>query len=166
MIAGLTDALDGPLARRAEPTRAGRDLEGLVDACFTAAALRGARRQDLIARWAVAAESLRIGSGTAYGLATYFLYTTPPDGGVIRAARRLSPLRTCGLLLATTGRRRTGTTLLGTGALASVGLGLAPILWRAHERRSGDRQFGALGFERASLSSAADVTQPRSDEDA
>ena len=32
-----TDALDGPLARAAEPTRAGRDLEGLADACFATA---------------------------------------------------------------------------------------------------------------------------------
>ena len=31
-LAAGADALDGPLARRAEPTRAGRDLEGLVDA--------------------------------------------------------------------------------------------------------------------------------------
>ena len=35
-----TDAADGPLARRSAPTRAGRDLEGLVDSAFVAAALR------------------------------------------------------------------------------------------------------------------------------
>ncbi|HEX2086140.1 MAG TPA: hypothetical protein VHF89_10695, partial [Solirubrobacteraceae bacterium] len=42
--AGLTDVLDGPLARAAGPTRAGRDLEALVDACFATAALSGLAR--------------------------------------------------------------------------------------------------------------------------
>lgn len=39
-----SDVLDGRLARAPEPTRLGRDLEGLVDAIFSTAALRGARR--------------------------------------------------------------------------------------------------------------------------
>ena len=49
----ISDVLDGVLARRSGPTRAGRDLEGLVDACFGAAALRGAlRRTGDLAAWA------------------------------------------------------------------------------------------------------------------
>ena len=49
LAAAATDTLDGPAARRAGPTRAGRDLEGLVDACFAVAALRGARRRGWLA---------------------------------------------------------------------------------------------------------------------
>ncbi|MGI8430143.1 MAG: CDP-alcohol phosphatidyltransferase family protein [Solirubrobacteraceae bacterium] len=122
LIAGLTDALDGELARRAEPTRAGRDLEGLVDACFASAALRGAWRADLIARPALAAEGLRLSTGMAYGVLSYFLDTSPPKPAITRAARALSPLRSCGLIAAAVGHRRSASTLLGGGALASSGL--------------------------------------------
>ncbi len=48
VAAGFTlDAVDGPLARASAPTRAGRDLEGSVDAAFTVAALarRGTPRR-------------------------------------------------------------------------------------------------------------------------
>ena len=41
-IAAATDALDGIAARATRPTRAGRDLEGLVDAALYLAALRTA----------------------------------------------------------------------------------------------------------------------------
>ena len=63
LAAAATDTLDGPAARRAGPTRAGRDLEGLVDACFAAAALRGARRRGWLGRGPVAAEHARIARG-------------------------------------------------------------------------------------------------------
>ncbi|MBW3609403.1 MAG: hypothetical protein KY463_13855, partial [Actinobacteria bacterium] len=43
-LAFATDGLDGHLARASVPTRLGRDLEGLADAAFAVAALRGARR--------------------------------------------------------------------------------------------------------------------------
>ncbi|CAA9511615.1 MAG: hypothetical protein AVDCRST_MAG67-2739, partial [uncultured Solirubrobacteraceae bacterium] len=44
-LAFASDALDGRLARASVPTRLGRDLEGLADAAFAVAALRGARRR-------------------------------------------------------------------------------------------------------------------------
>ena len=56
-LAGVTDALDGALARCAEPTRAGRDLEGLVDASFALAALRGLTRAGRLGRAAGLASS-------------------------------------------------------------------------------------------------------------
>ena len=50
-LALATDGLDGRLARRyATPTRLGRDLEGLADAAFAIAALRGARRRGWLSR--------------------------------------------------------------------------------------------------------------------
>ena len=72
LAAAATDALDGPAARRAGPTRAGRDLEGLVDACFAAAALRGARRRGWLGRAPVAGELARIGAGFAYAVGVWF----------------------------------------------------------------------------------------------
>lgn len=126
-IAGLTDALDGPLARHGEPTRAGRDLEGLADACFAAAALHSARRRDLIARWAVAAETTRLALGALYAARAYFLDIEAPAAAVTRAARPLSALRAGGLLLAAGGRRRAGSAVLGavTAISAARQLGAA-----------------------------------------
>ena len=70
VAAAATDALDGPAARRAGPTRAGRDLEGLVDACFTAAALRGARRHGWLgrARWRASSPASAQASPTRVGV--------------------------------------------------------------------------------------------------
>jgi len=62
-LAAATDALDGRLARRAEPTRAGRDLEALVDACFVLAALRGLTRRRRLARVAALVEAGRLTGG-------------------------------------------------------------------------------------------------------
>ncbi|MGI8413783.1 MAG: CDP-alcohol phosphatidyltransferase family protein [Solirubrobacteraceae bacterium] len=121
-VAGLTDALDGPLARRAAPTRAGRDLEGLVDACFAGAALHGCWRAELVARPALLAEGLRISAGVSYGVVSYFLDSEPPARSITRAARVLSPLRTGALIAAATGRRRSATALLAAVAVASTGL--------------------------------------------
>jgi len=50
LLGAATDLLDGPIARATVPTRAGRDLEGLVDACFAAGALRGLVRRGLLPR--------------------------------------------------------------------------------------------------------------------
>ncbi|MHB8657320.1 MAG: hypothetical protein ACYC91_05100 [Solirubrobacteraceae bacterium] len=123
-LAALTDLLDGPLARYTEPTRAGRDLEGLVDACFAISALHGAGTQDMLARPAVRAESLRIVLGTMYGMRTYFLGIAAPDAAVTRAARPLSGLRAGGLLLATAGHRACASWLVGTSAIASASLAM------------------------------------------
>ena len=68
-----TDVLDGQAARRlAQPTRAGRDLEGLADLCFAGAVLVGLRRRDRVGRAASAAELARLGAGLAYALLVYF----------------------------------------------------------------------------------------------
>jgi phosphatidylglycerophosphate synthase len=43
-FAGVTDLMDGRLARHRGPTRFGRDFDTLADLAFRQAALRGARR--------------------------------------------------------------------------------------------------------------------------
>ena len=115
-----TDALDGPLARASQPTRLGRDLEGLVDAAFTAAALRGARRRGWLSRVALVGESVRLGVGLAYAVAVYFGRAEAPDPRVLRAARAVAPVRAAGMILAGGGRRRLGESLLVGGSVVSV----------------------------------------------
>lgn len=117
-----TDVLDGVAARRSEPTRAGRDLEGLVDACFTAAAIGGLRRAGRIGGWPARAELLRLGCGAAYAVFGYLARAEPPDRELVRAARMSTAMRAGGLVVAATGRRRLGDGLLAAGCASSLGL--------------------------------------------
>ncbi len=126
-----TDALDGPLARATEPTRAGRDLEGLADACFATALLLGLRRRGAIGQAASAAELTRLGAGLAYSLAVYFGQAEPPDRGLTHAARLTTPMRAGGLLAASAGRRRLGTAFVGLGCGCSVALVALAVSGRA-----------------------------------
>jgi hypothetical protein len=126
LAAAASDTLDGPAARRAGPTRAGRDLEGLVDACFAAAALRGARRRGWLGRAPVAGELARIGAGFLYAVGVWFGRAAPPPAALLHAARWTTALRVAGLVTAGTGRRR----LAGALLLAGSGLSLA-LLGRA-----------------------------------
>jgi hypothetical protein len=126
LAAAATDTLDGPAARRAEPTRAGRDLEGLVDACFAVAALRGARRRGWLGRAPVAGELARIGAGFGYAVGVWFGRAEPPSSALLHAARWSTALRVAGLVTAGRGRRRRADALL----LAGSGLSLA-LLARA-----------------------------------
>jgi phosphatidylglycerophosphate synthase len=118
--AALSDVLDGALARRGEPTRAGRDLEGLVDACFGAAALRGALRRGTVAPAAVGAELARLGAGFGYALVVYFGRAEAPDRRVTRAARLTTPVRAAGLIAAGLERRRVASALLAAGSAWSI----------------------------------------------
>jgi hypothetical protein len=119
-IAGASDVLDGRFARAAEPTRIGRDLEGLVDACFGAAALRAGLREGRIGRAVVVAELARLGAGFGYALFLYFGRATAPDPRVTGAARVTTPVRVAGLIAAGLGRRRLAGALVGGGAVGSV----------------------------------------------
>jgi hypothetical protein len=119
-IAGATDVLDGRFAR-AEATRIGRDLEGLVDACFGMAALRTGLREGRIGRAVVAAELARLAAGFGYALFVYFGRAAAPDPRVTGAARVTTPVRVAGLIAAGLGRRRLADALVGGGALWSVG---------------------------------------------
>ena len=119
-LAGATDVVDGWLARAAEPTRIGRDLEGLVDTCFAAAALRAGVRQGRIGRGVVAGELARLGAGFGYALYVYFGRAAAPDPRVTRAARATTPVRVAGLIAAGLGHRRLAGALVGGGALWSM----------------------------------------------
>ena len=119
-LAAVSDVLDGRLARRSRSTRIGRDLEGLVDACFAAAALHAARRRELVARSVVAGELARLAAGFGYALYVYFGRVGAPDPRVIRAGRATTPVRAAGLVAAGLGRRRAAGALLAGGAGWSV----------------------------------------------
>jgi hypothetical protein len=127
-----TDALDGPLARASGATRLGRDLEGLVDAAFTAAAVRGGRRNASLGRVAAGCEAVRLGVGVAGAIGVYFGGARPPDPLLLRAGRRLAPVRAAGLILAGSGRRRLGDLLVASGSIASAGAVVAA--WRESVR--------------------------------
>jgi phosphatidylglycerophosphate synthase len=118
-----TDVLDGIAARGlGEPTRAGRDLEGLADVCFAGALLMGLRRREALGRTASGAELARLAVGFAYALAVYFGRAEAPDPALTRAARLTTPVRATGLAAAATGRRRSGTLLVLGGCLWSLAL--------------------------------------------
>jgi len=118
--AAATDVFDGRLARGSAPTRAGRDLEGLVDACFAVAALRGARRREWIGRVVVGAELTRLAAGFGYTLYVYFGQADSPDPAVTRAARVTTPVRAAGLIAAGARHRRLADLLVAGGAAWSV----------------------------------------------
>lgn len=119
-LALASDGLDGALARRTATTRIGRDLEGLADVAFAAAALRGAVRNDWLGRGAARAELARIALGIGYAGAIWFGRAQAPEARVLHAARAATPLRAAGLVAAGLGRRRAADRLVSGGALCSA----------------------------------------------
>ncbi len=119
-LAFATDGLDGRLARASEPTRIGRDLEGLADWTFAAAALRGAVRSGGLSRVAGAAELARLAAGLGYALVVWFGSASAPDPRVLHAARDTTPVRAAGLVAAGLGHRRLAGALVAGGAGWSV----------------------------------------------
>ena len=121
------DGLDGVLARRGHPTRAGRDLEGLADAAFAVAALRGAVRCGGLGRRPAAFEGARVFCGFVLTWASYLGKAQPPEPALRHAARATAPIRMAGVFAAGLGRRRAADALVTVGALA----GLAASVGRA-----------------------------------
>ncbi len=119
-VAGVTDVLDGQLARRAGPTRAGRDLEGLVDACFSMAALRGLRRAGRLGRGPALAEGARLAVGLGYATLAYLVRGHAPDPRFVHAARASTAARFGGLMAAAAGRRNLGDAALVGGSMWSI----------------------------------------------
>ena len=121
-LGAATDLADGAAARRTRTTRLGRDLEGLVDACFTTTALRSSVRDARISRLPAALEQGRLAAGAAYVSAVYFGSGHAPDPVRGGGGRRAAPLRMAALIAASGGHRRTADRLLLAGtALAAVG---------------------------------------------
>jgi hypothetical protein len=95
-VAGASDLLDGQLARRAGPTRFGRDFDSLADLAFRAAAMRGARREGWIDRRAYRLLTARQAGFTCRALWHWFARSQrPPDQQ--RLARWHVPLLLGGL---------------------------------------------------------------------
>ncbi len=128
LVAGATDVLDGALARAAEPTRAGRDLEGLVDSAAFVAAVVAGRRTGRLPGAAAALEGARVVAGIGYGLLMYVARSQEPDPRVTRAGRLTAPVRVAGLAAAGAGRRRLGGALVGGGSVAGIASLLASLL--------------------------------------
>lgn len=109
---GLTDWLDGTLARRHGRTRLGRDLDTTADLAFfgtAAIAAHSAGRLPGVAAWALSA---RNAAGTVLALTAVFGRVRRP---AIRARPAGAALRVVGLTVAVAGAPRIGTTLLLLG---------------------------------------------------
>lgn len=117
-LGGLTDALDGSLARRYGRTRLGRDLDTTADLIFFATAALAARRTGRLDRLAACALAARYAAGLTVSLAAVFGRARRP---AIRARRWDAVLRVSGLVLATTDLRRLGSALLAAGCLVPPG---------------------------------------------
>jgi phosphatidylglycerophosphate synthase len=109
---GITDWLDGALARHHGHTRLGRDLDTTADLAFlstAAVAATSAGRLPSLGAWALGA---RHAAGLAIALTAVFGRARRP---AIRARSAGAALRVGGLVLAVAGMPRTGTTVLVIG---------------------------------------------------
>jgi phosphatidylglycerophosphate synthase len=112
VAAGMaTDVVDGVLARRAGPTRLGRDFDSTADTLFLDAALRGAVERHGLDPRLLALERARLVVGTAVTLGSYFGRSEPTP-----AQRNRGPaavLASTGALLAVSGHTRAAEWLTG-----------------------------------------------------
>jgi hypothetical protein len=120
LAAAATDAFDGPIARATAPTRAGRDLEGLVDSAVYAAALISAHRHRRLSPPVVDLELARLAAGFGYAVARYFARLDAPDLAVVHAARATTAIRVAGLVAAGRGHRRIGDALVAAGSVLAT----------------------------------------------
>ena len=111
---GLTDWLDGAVARRYGRTRLGRDLDTTADLAFlgtAAASARSAGRLSELGAWSL---GVRYALGTSVALAAVFGRARRP---AVRARPLGAAVRVGGLALAAGGWQRTGTAMLVIGCL-------------------------------------------------
>jgi phosphatidylglycerophosphate synthase len=111
---GLTDAVDGWLARRDGRTRLGRDLDTFADFAFMSAAVRAGWRSGRITSTAPAGLADRHALGAGIATRAVFGEARRP---AIRARRWGGALRIGGLVAATAGARRLGNAMLTAGSL-------------------------------------------------
>jgi phosphatidylglycerophosphate synthase len=113
-VGGLSDWLDGVLARSRGRTRLGRDLDTTADLAFLGTAVAVAGAADRLPRLAAYALAARYATGTLLALVAVFGRARRP---AVRARPWGGALRVSGLVLATAGLRRTGTVTLVAGCL-------------------------------------------------
>src|SRR3954449_800631 len=106
-----SDLADGMLARRAGPTRLGRDLDSTADTLFLAATLRGAVEQHGLDARIVTLERARLLVGSAVTLRSYFGDSQPAASQANRGLA--AALAAGGALLAAGGRPRAAEALIG-----------------------------------------------------
>jgi phosphatidylglycerophosphate synthase len=111
---GLTDAVDGHLARRDGRTRLGRELDTFADLVFVCTGTLAAYRGERVSPLAASALAVRYSLGLAIATTAVFKHARRP---AIRARPAGAALRVGGLALATAGARRPGSALLLAGSL-------------------------------------------------
>jgi cardiolipin synthase len=118
---GITDAIDGPLARRrGEETRLGAWLDGGVDTLVRSAAAAGAARHGLLPWWAAALVAGRYAlSWLAVSLA-YFLRAAPPSRRGLFSGKAPAVVLFSGLALAAL-HLPGASALIVVGAVGSLG---------------------------------------------
>ena len=121
VFAGGSDALDGVLARRAGPTRLGRDVDTIADALTRLTAVRVAWRAGWLPAPAARLAAARHGIPVAVVAAGYFRTGRRPDTDAFEVARGLIPVLFGGLALAPFSPR-TGAALTGTASIGSLAL--------------------------------------------
>jgi phosphatidylglycerophosphate synthase len=114
LAGGVTDWLDGALARRDGRTRLGRDLDSTADLAFVMAAALAGRRAGRITPLAFRALAVRQIAGVVLAAVAMFGRARRP---AIRARRWGAMPRIAGLALCTSGMRRTGTIIELIGCL-------------------------------------------------
>jgi phosphatidylglycerophosphate synthase len=105
-----TDLADGALARRAGPTRLGRDFDATADTLFLAAVLRAAVERHGLDRRLLQLERARLALGAAIVLQSYFGGSEPPPAQRDRGPAAV--LAAAGALLASGDRPRAAEPLL------------------------------------------------------
>ncbi len=122
--AAVTDALDGAFARRAGPTRLGRDLDTVADTMTSLTATRAAHRAGWLPAGAAGLVTARSTIPILVIAATYFrtgqrLETTAP-----RATRQIAPILFAGLAVAPASSRA------GATLSSAASIGALTIAWR------------------------------------
>jgi phosphatidylglycerophosphate synthase len=158
VLAGASDALDGVLARRAGPTRLGRDLDPIADALTSAAAARAARRAEWLPAGAARLSIARSALPLAAVAARYFRTGQRPATDAFRATRPLSPVMLGGLVAAPLSAR-TGVALTSAASIGSLALMAQPIDRLISVAR--DRSFDAAQAALAPLRSPSAVLARR-----
>jgi phosphatidylglycerophosphate synthase len=114
LLGGLTDWLDGSVARRRGRTRLGRDLDTTADLAFLTTVAFAARADGRISPLGFAVLTTRHLLGLAVALGAVFGRARRP---AIRARPWGAALRIGGLATCTSGARRSGTVLLVAGSI-------------------------------------------------